>query len=45
MSQDPDVGEGVHVVRRVHGQTFAVTFRIVVDNECVGSTAGVWRVT
>jgi len=45
MSQDPDVGEGVHVVRRGGGQSCAIAFRIVISNECVGGTAGAGRVT
>ena len=45
MSQDPNVSEGVDVVRRVGVQGIAVTFRIVVGDEGIGSTAGAGGVT
>lgn len=45
MSQDPNVSEGVDVVWRVYGQRRAVTFRIVVDDERVGRSAGAGRIT
>jgi hypothetical protein len=40
MSQDPDVSEGIDIVRRVSVQGIAIAFRIVVGDESVGTTAG-----
>ena len=40
VGQDPNVSEGVDVVRRVGVQGIAVAFRIVVGNESVGTAAG-----
>jgi len=45
MSQDPNVSEGVHVIGRADGQRLAVTFRIVVGDECVGGAARAGGVT
>lgn len=45
VGQDPNVSEGIGVVRRVDVQRRAVTFRVVVDDECVGRVARAGRVT
>jgi hypothetical protein len=42
MSQDPNVSEGIDIVRRVSVQSIAVAFRIVVGNESVGSYCWSW---
>ena len=45
VGQDPNVSEGIGVVRRVDVQRRAVTFRVVVDDKRVGRVAGAGRVT
>lgn len=45
MGQDPNVSEGVRVVRRVDGQSRTATLRIVIGDECVGRAARAGRVT
>ena len=45
VGQDPNVSEGIGVVRRVDVQCRAVTFRVVVDDKRVGRVAGAGRIT
>ena len=45
MSQNPNVSEGIRIVRGIYGQRCTATFRVVVGDECVRSAARTGRVT